>query len=156
MDLDCRDVNQFKSYDKTCNGIGRPARILTPFPTYNISLYELKQFQFSCYVLIKECASESKTLIRWFKRFSINDFYFYAPQCLMWHCWKNVIFIDLFFNWCIVNLQWRCVSFCCAAKWFSYTYTYILFYIHSHYGLSQGTEYSFLCYTAGPCSLSRM
>ena len=29
-----------------------------------------------------------------------------------------------FFNWSIVDLQ-RCVSFSCAAKWFSYTYIYL-------------------------------
>ena len=32
-----------------------------------------------------------------------------------------------------------CVNFCCTAKWFSYTYTYIciLFHIFSHHGLSE-------------------
>ena len=28
---------------------------------------------------------------------------------------------------------------------------YILFYILFHYGVSQGIEYSFLCYTVAPC-----
>ena len=30
-------------------------------------------------------------------------------------------------------------------------YIYIIFRILSHYGLWQDTEYSFLCYTVGPC-----
>ena len=34
----------------------------------------------------------------------------------------------LFFYWSIVNI-WCCVSFWCRAKWFSYTYIYILFFI---------------------------
>ena len=33
-------------------------------------------------------------------------------------------------------------------------YIYVLFYILFHYGLSQDTEYSSLCYTVGPCGLS--
>ena len=34
------------------------------------------------------------------------------------------IWPDFFFYWRIVDLQ-RCVSFCCTAKWVSYTYKYI-------------------------------
>ena len=33
-------------------------------------------------------------------------------------------------------------------------YVYKLFYILFHYSLSQDIDYSFLCYTVGPCSLS--
>ena len=36
----------------------------------------------------------------------------------------------------------------------SYTYLYILFHILFHCDLSQAIEYSFLCYTVGPCYLS--
>ena len=32
-------------------------------------------------------------------------------------------------------------------------YIYILFHFLFHYGLSQDIEYSFLCYTIGPCCL---
>ena len=32
-----------------------------------------------------------------------------------------------------------------------YTHTHILFHILFHCGLSQGIEYSSLCYTVGPC-----
>ena len=35
------------------------------------------------------------------------------------------------------------LCFCCIAKWFSYIYIYILFHILFHYGLSQGSEYTF-------------
>ena len=35
-----------------------------------------------------------------------------------------------------------------------YIYIHILFYILFHYGLSQETGYSSLCYAAGPCCLS--
>ena len=48
-----------------------------------------------------------------------------------------------FLNWTIVDLQ-CCINFFCATKWLSYTY--ILFNIHFHYGLSQDTEYSSLSY----------
>ena len=48
-----------------------------------------------------------------------------------------------------------CVNFCCTAKWPRYTYIYIyiyiIFHIFFHYGLSEETEYSSLCYTLGPC-----
>ena len=35
----------------------------------------------------------------------------------------------------------------------THIHIYIIFHIF-HYGLSQGTEYSSLCYTVGPCFLS--
>ena len=45
-----------------------------------------------------------------------------------------------------VQLAYNVVfDFCCTAKWFSYTHTYILFHILFHYGLSQDIEYSSLC-----------
>ena len=50
----------------------------------------------------------------------------------------------------IIELQ-CCVHLHYIAKWFSYTYAYILFRILFHSGLSQDTEYSTLHYTAGPC-----
>ena len=34
-----------------------------------------------------------------------------------------------------------------------YIYIYILFWILLYYRLLQDTEYSFLCYTVGPCYL---
>ena len=40
-----------------------------------------------------------------------------------------------------------------------YVYVYIYIYVYTcifflfHYGLSQDIEYSFLCYTGGPCCL---
>ena len=76
-------------------------------------------------------------------------------------CWASLdfffflvflIFNFLISNWSIVDLQ--CVNFCCTAKWFSYTYIYILFYSLFHYGLSQDIEYSCLCCTVGPWCLS--
>ena len=46
------------------------------------------------------------------------------------------------------------VSFRYTAKCFSYTYTYnILFQILFQCRLLQDIEYSFLCYTVGPCCL---
>ena len=35
-----------------------------------------------------------------------------------------------------------------------YIYVYNLFHVLFHYSLSQDTDYSFLCYTVGPCCLS--
>ena len=72
---------------------------------------------------------------------------------------RNVVFFFLLkYSW--LTMLWNCstivaVNFCCTAKWFSYTYIYILFHIlSSQDGLSQDIEYSSLCYTAGPCCLS--
>ena len=68
--------------------------------------------------------------------------------------WSRHLFIYvLFFHWHMVDLH-CCVHFCCTTKWFSYTYIHILFSILFHCGLSQDIEYSFLCYTVGPCCLS--
>lgn len=47
-----------------------------------------------------------------------------------------------------------CVNCCWTAKWFRYTYIYILFLILFHYGISQDIEYSSLCHTVGPCCSS--
>ena len=63
----------------------------------------------------------------------------------------SFFFFNLFY-WSTVDLQ-CCVNFCCIAKWFSYTYMYVLFHIFLHYGLSQDIEYSSLCYTVEPCCL---
>ena len=53
---------------------------------------------------------------------------------------------QLIFYWSIVELQ-CCVNYSCTAKWFSYTFIYILFHFLFHYGLSQDIEYRFLCST---------
>ena len=62
---------------------------------------------------------------------------------------------SIFFSWSKIALQF-CVSFCCIMKWISYMYTYIPTLLHlpptplSHPSrLSQSTELSSLCYTAG-------
>ena len=63
------------------------------------------------------------------------------------------LFIYLFYS-SIVDLQ-CCVNFYCITKWFSYTHICILFHILLHYGLWLNyTEYSFLCYTVGPCCIA--
>ena len=65
--------------------------------------------------------------------------------------------------WNVANLQ--CVHLCYTTKCFTHTHPYIyyiykicniyniyiIFHILYHCGLSQDTEYSFLCYTVGPC-----
>ena len=52
-----------------------------------------------------------------------------------------------------VDLQ-CCTNYCYTAKWFSYIHKHILLKTVFHYHLSQDVEYSFLCYTVGPCCLS--
>ena len=68
---------------------------------------------------------------------------------------KNVYLKKILFYWRIVDLQ-GCVDFCCTVKWFSYTYiyTYTIFHILFHYGLSQVFGYSSPCSPVGPCCLS--
>ena len=53
--------------------------------------------------------------------------------------------------WSGVPLLSPGVNYCCMAKWLSYTYTYILFYVLFHYDLLQDIEYSSLCSAVGPC-----
>ena len=48
----------------------------------------------------------------------------------------------------------RLQCFTCTARWFSYTYTHILFQIIFHYRLWQGIDYSSLCYTVKLCCTS--
>ena len=48
----------------------------------------------------------------------------------------------------------RQVFFTTSAIWEAYTHAHIiLFHVFSHCGLSQDTEYSFLCYVGGLCCL---
>ena len=53
--------------------------------------------------------------------------------------------------WGIVDLQ----CFRCTARWFSYTYTHILFFclFSIHYRLLQDIDYSSPCYTVNVCRL---
>ena len=68
------------------------------------------------------------------------------------HFNTNMLWLLKKFYWSMIDIQ-CCVNFYCTAKWFSFTYIYIPFYILFHYGLSQDAEYSSLCYTVGPCCL---
>ena len=58
-------------------------------------------------------------------------------------------FFLLKFSWITMFRFWY------TAKWFSHIFMciYIHFYILFHYGLSQNSEYSSLCYAVGPCCL---
>ena len=47
-----------------------------------------------------------------------------------------------------------CFFLLCSTVIQLYTNVYIVFYILSHYSLSQGIEYSSVCYIEGPCCLS--
>ena len=47
-----------------------------------------------------------------------------------------------------------CINFCCTAKWFSYTYIYILFHILFCCDWSQDGDYSSLWATVPPCRSS--
>ena len=77
-------------------------------------------------------------------------------------CFMYSFFLDLFLFFkkfillfSIVDLQ-CCIKFCCTEKWLSSTnvHMYILSHVLFCHGLSQVIEYSFLCYTVGPCCLS--
>ena len=68
-----------------------------------------------------------------------------------WLTFSSTCYAFLFFcsvlNWSTVDV--RCsINFCCTTKWFSYIY--ITFHIIFYYGLSQGIEYSSMCYRVGP------
>ena len=71
----------------------------------------------------------------------------------------TLIYISVYAYWNTVDLQW-CISFRCAAKWFYSThvcmYIYIFFLRLFHFRLLQDIEYSFPCYTLGPCCLSTL
>ena len=75
---------------------------------------------------------------------------FFATSCEEFSCFFSFPLAS-FSNRSRVDLQ-CCVSFCCTAKWFSYTYIYSFSY--SFPLLLQEIEYSSLCYTVGPCCLS--
>ena len=65
-----------------------------------------------------------------------------VPQLFFRFC-ESLIAFFFFFNWRIADLQ-SCVSFRHTPKWFSYTYTSILFQILFRYRLLQDTECSSL------------
>ena len=69
----------------------------------------------------------------------------------------------------LIVVDLKRVNSCCVAKWLHIVYPYlyfllflvcllyyiyILFHILFHFGLSQDSEYSSLCYTVGPCHFS--
>ena len=111
-------------------------------------------------------------LLRWSCGFCLFFCWCGVSHWLIWVCWTILvilgwiqldcgvwsflcvvgfgllIFFKLIFYWSIVDLCY--VNFCCTANWLSYTHIYILF----HCDLSQDIEYSFLCYTVGPCCFS--
>ena len=64
---------------------------------------------------------------------------------------KGWLFFFFNFNWSIVDWQ-CCASLCCTAVWFTVLYTHIHSFLNIlfHYGWSQETGYSCLCYTVGP------
>ena len=76
-----------------------------------------------------------------------------------WHTLLQGVFPTQGLNLCL--LHWNvgslplvplgklCVNYCCSAKWLTYTYVCLLFYIPFHCGLSQNIKYSSLCYTVG-------
>ena len=66
--------------------------------------------------------------------------------------WLVFFFFEVYLIYNVVLIS--VVNFWCIAKWFSYSYIYILFHILFHYGLSQDIEYSCLCCTVGPCFFS--
>ena len=51
-------------------------------------------------------------------------------------------------------LIYLCVYMCVCIYMYICVYIYILFHSFFHYRFLQGFEYSSLCYTVGPCSLS--
>ena len=72
--------------------------------------------------------------------------------------WKTGVPTACFFFFKIyfieVQLIFNVVLISAVQQSDSVLHIYILFHILSHYGLSQDTEYSSLCYTVGPCCLS--
>ena len=79
----------------------------------------------------------------WFVSSPMVLSFYYISMCI--NC--IILVIEVFFSWHIVDLQ-CCVNYCCAAKWFSYTYIYTFFFFNIlfHYSLSQDAEYRSWCF----------
>ena len=122
----------------------------------DISVWVLECWGFSCSFLCNPLYSE-----HWFRaakkrniRKSKWDHSSLKKQnSALKYFWFSFFFYFIYFYWSIADLQ-CCASLCCTAEWFSYTHIDIHFYILFNYSFSWDAEYSFLCYTVGPCCSS--
>ena len=80
----------------------------------------------------------------WGEAWSSADFSFHSDICILF----------LFFFLIEVLLIYNVLLISAVRQSDSVIHIYIVFYIIFHYGLSQDIEFSFLCYTVGPCCLS--